>query len=154
MTVVANNRKAAHDYFILETYEAGIVLFGWEIKAIRAHKIQLRDSYARAKNGEMWLLGCHISPLISTSTHEAVDPVRTRKLLLNKREINKIYGRCKKDNCTVIPIEAYFKSGKIKILIALAKGKKLYDKRNAIKQREQKLLADRVTKHSRMSHAK
>lgn len=134
---VAQNKKAYHDYFIEETYEAGIVLQGTEIKSIRAGKVQLKDSYARIHNGEMFLYSVHISPYEQGNRYNH-DPLRTRKLLLHKREIMKLLGETKEAGFALIPLKMYLKNGYAKVLIGLAKGKKKYDKREDLKQKEAK----------------
>ncbi|CEG28951.1 SsrA-binding protein SmpB [Bacillus sp. B-jedd] len=134
---VAQNKKAYHDYFIEETYEAGIVLQGTEIKSIRAGKVQLKDSYARIHNGEMFLYSVHISPYEQGNRYNH-DPLRTRKLLLHKREIIKLLGETKEAGFALIPLKMYLKNGYAKVLIGLAKGKKKYDKREDLKQKEAK----------------
>ena len=135
--VVASNRKARHDYFILDTLEAGLVLKGTEVKSLRSGNANLQDSYALVKNGEVWLFGMHISPYEhgSFSNH---DPRRTRKLLLSKREIRRLLGRVQEKGLTIIPLSIYFKGAYAKIELAIAQGKKSYDKRESIKQREAK----------------
>lgn len=143
---ISNNRKALHDYFIEDKYEAGIVLEGWEIKAIREGKVQLRDSYVKIKGGEIWLLGCHISPLISASTHVHPDSARVKKLLLNKAEIKKLIGKVEQKGYSIIALNLHFKKGKVKVDIALAKGKKLYDKRKVEKEKELNREKDAVIK--------
>ncbi|RJQ50475.1 MAG: SsrA-binding protein SmpB [Nitrospiraceae bacterium] len=133
--VVATNRKAYHDYFIQETYEAGISLLGTEVKSLREGKANLKDSYAIVKNSEVFLLNCHISPY----SHGNIlnhDPLRTRKLLLNRKEINKLYGHITQKGLTLIPLKIYFKNGKAKVEIGLAKGKRQYEKREAVKEKE------------------
>ncbi len=129
------NRKARHEYLIVQTYEAGIVLQGTEVKALRAGKANLVDSYANLNNGEVWLVGAHISVYEqgNINNHE---PTRTRKLLLNKSEIRKLIGKVKEKGLTLIPLRLYFKNGKVKVELALAKGKKVYDKREAIAKRD------------------
>ncbi|WP_053368179.1 SsrA-binding protein SmpB [Bacillus sp. FJAT-27245] len=134
---VAQNKKAYHDYFIEETYEAGIVLQGTEIKSIRAGKVQLKDSYARIHNGEMFLYSVHISPYEQGNRYNH-DPLRTRKLLLHKREIMKLLGETKEAGYALVPLKMYLKNGYAKVLIGLAKGKKKYDKREDLKQKEAK----------------
>ncbi|WP_059172089.1 SsrA-binding protein SmpB [Bacillus sp. FJAT-27445] len=134
---VAQNKKAYHDYFIEETYEAGIVLQGTEIKSIRAGKVQLKDSYARIHNGEMFLYSVHISPYEQGNRYNH-DPLRTRKLLLHKREIMKLLGETKEAGFALVPLKMYLKNGYAKVLIGLAKGKKKYDKREDLKQKEAK----------------
>jgi len=135
MSIVVN-KKASHDYFIEERTEAGLVLQGWEVKAIRAGRAQLKESYVIVKDGEMWLLGCHISPLTSTSTHVAADPVRTRKLLLHGREIARLIGKVERAGYALVPLDLHFTKGRIKLSIGLAKGKKQFDKRESEKQKD------------------
>lgn len=130
-----NNKKAYHDYFILETYEAGIVLQGTEIKSIRVNGANIKDSYAIIKNGEVFLLNMHISHYEQGNIFNH-DETRTRKLLLNKKEINKIKDKIDLEGNTLVPLKLYFKNGKAKILIGIAKGKKNYDKRETIKERD------------------
>jgi SsrA-binding protein len=142
---IAVNRKARHDYFIEETYEAGMVLQGWEVKSLRAAKANLTDSYVLLKNGEAWLLGCNISPLPTVSTHVHPDPTRTRKLLLNQRELNKLYGSIEREGYTAIVLSLYWKGGLAKAKIALAKGKKQYDKRASEKDRDWQRQKQRIT---------
>lgn len=129
--VVTENRKAWHDYFIEETYEAGIALTGTEVKSLRAGKSNLKDSYAQVENGEMYLFNMHISPYEQGNRYN-VDPVRKRKLLLHKNEINRLFGKVKQQGLALVPLKVYFKRGRIKIELALAKGKKQYDKRDAL----------------------
>lgn len=136
MANIASNRKAHHDYFIEEKFEAGIVLEGWEVKAIREGKIQLRDSYVKIKDGEVWLLGCHISALISASSHIDPSADRIRKLLLSKREINRLIGKVEQKGFSLVVLDLHFKHGLVKATLALAKGKKLHDKRATEKEKE------------------
>ncbi|WP_131110821.1 SsrA-binding protein SmpB [Sulfuricystis thermophila] len=133
---IVENKKAFHDYFIEERIEAGLVLEGWEVKAIRAGRVQLKEAYVIIKNGEVWLLGCHISPLSTASTHTKHDPVRTRKLLLHEREIAKLIGKVERAGYALVPLDLHFSKGRIKLTIGLAKGKKQYDKRESEKQRD------------------
>ncbi|MBF8293752.1 MAG: SsrA-binding protein [Bacteroidetes bacterium] len=135
--VVISNRKARHDYFILDTVEAGLVLKGTEVKSLRAGNANLLDSHALVKNGEMWLLGMHISPYKQAS-FEKHDPRRTRKLLLSKREIRRLLGKVQEKGLTIIPLSVYFKGAYAKVELAIAQGKKSYDKREALKQRDAK----------------
>ena len=135
---ISNNRKAFHDYFIEDKFEAGIVLEGWEIKAIREGRAQLKDSYVKIKDGAVWLLGCHISPLISTSTHIIADPSRIKKLLLHSREIDKLIGKVEQRGYSLVALDLHYKKGLVKVDIALAKGKKLHDKRATEKEKESK----------------
>ena len=133
---IALNKKALHDYFIEQKFEAGLVLAGWEVKSLRAGKAQLVDSYVLLKDGEAWLMGAHISPLTSTSTHVIADPTRTRKLLLHKRELGKLFGAVQQKGYACVALSLYWKKHMIKCEIALAKGKKEYDKRHTAKERD------------------
>ncbi len=133
---IAVNRKARHEYFIEETYEAGLSLQGWEVKALRAGRLGLLDSYVLLKDGEAFLLGANITPLLSTSTHYVPEATRTRKLLLNRREIDHLIGAVQQKGFTCIPLSFYWKNGKVKCEIGLAKGKQLHDKRDADKDRD------------------
>ncbi|MDP4105653.1 MAG: SsrA-binding protein SmpB [Bacillota bacterium] len=133
--VVSQNKKAYHDYFIEETYEAGLVLQGTEIKSIRAGKCNLKDSYARIQNGEAWLYSMHISPYEQGNRYNH-DPLRPRKLLLHNKEIAKLYGEAKEAGMALVPLKVYLKNGFAKVLIGLAKGKKNYDKRETLKKKE------------------
>jgi SsrA-binding protein len=133
---IAQNKKAFHDYFIEEKYEAGIVLDGWEVKAIRAGRTQLKEAYVIIRSGELYLLGCHISPLPTASTHVNPDPVRTRKLLLHAEEISKLIGKVERSGYTLVPLDMHFVSGRIKLEIGLAKGKKQHDKRESEKEKD------------------
>jgi len=134
--VVASNRRARHDYDILETFECGIVLTGSEVKSIRDGKIQLKDSFARVQDGEMWLHGVHISPYVYAHGADGHDPDRTRKLLLHRGEIDELMGRTQQESLTLIPLAVYFKDGKAKVELGLARGRKHYDKRQAIAKRD------------------
>jgi SsrA-binding protein len=133
--VVADNRKAFHDYHILESWEAGLVLLGTEIKAIREGRVNLRDSYARVDNGEVWLANVHISPYSHTG-YAHHEEKRQRKLLLHKHEINKLTGLVREKGLTLVPLQLYFKNGRLKTQLALVKGKQAHDKREAIRKRE------------------
>jgi SsrA-binding protein len=135
MSIVAN-KKAYHDYFIEEKLEAGMALDGWEVKAIRAGRAQLKEAYVVVKNGEILLLGAHITPLSTASTHVHADPTRTHKLLLHRSEINRLVGQVERAGYTLVPIDLHFSKGRIKLEIGLAKGKKQYDKREAEKERD------------------
>jgi SsrA-binding protein len=135
--VIAQNKKAYHDYFIEETFEAGLVLQGTEIKAIRAGKVNLKDSYAQIKDGEIFLFGMHVSPYEQGNRYNH-DPLRTRKLLLHKKEIDKLIGETKESGYSVVPVKLYLKNGFAKVLIGLAKGKKKFDKREDLKKKEAK----------------
>lgn len=144
--IVADNRQARFRYEILETYEAGIELKGTEVKSIREGKANLRDGYALIRNGEAWLLNMHISPYEHSSAFFNHDPRRTRRLLLHKQEIRKLIGKVEQEGLTLIPLKMYLKKGLVKITIALGKGKKLHDKRESIKQRDDKREMARATK--------
>jgi SsrA-binding protein len=133
---IADNKKAYHDYFIEDRYEAGLMLEGWEVKSIRAGRVQLKESYVVVKNGEVFLIGCHISPLPTASTHIHPDPTRTRKLLLHGEEISRLIGKTERAGYTLVPVNLHYAKGRIKLEIGLAKGKKQHDKRAAEKERE------------------
>ncbi len=133
---IAENKKAYHEYFIEDRFEAGMVLEGWEVKAIRAGRAQIKEAYVLLKDGEAFLLGAHISPLISTSTHVQADPVRTRKLLLHAAQIAKLIGKVERAGYALVPLDLHYTKGRIKLDIGLAKGKKQYDKRDSEKQRD------------------
>ena len=133
---IVQNKKAFHDYFIEEKYETGMVLEGWEVKAIREGRVQLKEAYVIIRNGELYLIGSHISPLMTASTHIHPDPVRTRKLLLHAEEIRRLIGKVERAGYTLIPLDMHYKGGRIKLEIGLAKGKKQHDKRESEKQKE------------------
>lgn len=135
---IVQNKKAFHDYFIEERFEAGLALEGWEVKAIRAGRTQLKEAYVIVSNGELFLLGSHITPLPTASTHIQPDPTRTRKLLLNASEINKLIGAVERAGYTLVPIDMHFVRGRVKLEIGLAKGKKQHDKRESEKDRDWK----------------
>ncbi|MFS9508804.1 SsrA-binding protein SmpB [Legionella pneumophila] len=145
-STIALNRKAGFDYFIEDQYEAGLVLEGWEVKSLRAGKINLSDSHVIIKYGEAFLLGAQIQPLPTASTHFIPDPARTRKLLMNKKELNHLIGSVERQGYTIVPLSLYWKKNKIKIKIALAKGKKEHDKRDTIKDREWQRDRSRIMK--------
>ncbi len=134
--VVCQNKKAYHDYFIEETFEAGIMLMGTEVKSLRLGKANLKDSYARIKGEEIFLINTHISPYTQADSFKQIDPNRTRKLLLHKKEILKLIGTTRTKGFTLIPTKIYFKKGKAKVEVALAKGKSLYDKRDTLKKKD------------------
>ena len=140
------NKKARHDFFIEEKFEAGLVLEGWEVKSLRAGKVQIRDSYILLKDGEAFLFGALITPLPTASTHIKPDPQRTRKLLLNRREINKLIGHVERKGYAVVPTAMYWKKGRAKIEIALARGKQSHDKRQAEKDRDWQRQKQRLLK--------
>jgi SsrA-binding protein len=133
---IVDNKKAFHEYFIEERYEAGLMLQGWEVKAIRAGRSQLKEAYVILKKEEVWLIGCHISPLPTASTHINPDPVRSRKLLLHAHEIRKLIGKVQQAGYTLMPLNLHFSKGRVKLEIGLAKGKKLHDKRAVQKDRD------------------
>ncbi|MBG9547754.1 SsrA-binding protein SmpB [Cytobacillus firmus] len=141
--MVAQNKKAYHDYAIEETYEAGIVLQGTEIKSIRAGKVNLKDSYARIQNNEIYLFGMHVSPYEQGNRYNH-DPLRTRKLLLHRKEISKLIGESKEVGYSIVPLKIYLKNGYAKVLIGLARGKKKYDKREDLKKKEAKREVERA----------
>ena len=140
--LIANNKKAYHDYFILETYEAGISLAGTEVKSMRMGKCSIKESFIRIENGEVFVYGMHISPYEKGNIFNK-DPLRVRKLLLHKNEILKIFGKMKEQGITVVPLQVYFSGSLVKVEIGLAKGKKLYDKRADIAKKDQKREAQR-----------
>jgi len=148
---IISNKKAFHDFFIEERFEAGIVLEGWEVKAIRAGKGQLKDSYVKIKNHEIWLLGFNVAPMVSTSTHIRADAARLKKLLLHRREIDRLIGKVEQRGYSLIALDLHYKKGKVKAEIALAKGKKLHDKRATEKEREgQKEAAQAIKAYKRL----
>jgi SsrA-binding protein len=148
MTIV-ENKKAFHDYFIEERYEAGMVLHGWEVKAIRAGRIQLKEAYVIVRKGEVFLFGAHISPLLTASTHVSPDPIRTRKLLLNAEEIKKLIGKVERAGYTLVPLNLHYTKGRVKCEIGLAKGKKQHDKRESDKQRDWQREQQSIMKQNR-----
>ncbi len=133
---IAQNRRARHEYFIEDKFEAGLALMGWEIKSMRAGKANITDAYVLMKGNEAWLLGAHITPLIQASTHVIAEPTRTRKLLLNRREINRIMGAIQQKGHTCVPLSLYWHHGLVKCEIAVVKGKQLHDKRDTEKDRD------------------
>ena len=133
---IVQNRKAFHDYFVEERYEAGLVLEGWEVKAVRYGRAQINDAYVIVKNGALWLIGAHISPLLSASTHVTPDPARTRKLLMHAGEIRRLVGKVEQRGYTLIPLDLHYAKGRIKIQVALAKGKLKHDKRASEREKE------------------
>lgn len=143
--VLATNRKAYHDYHIEETHEAGVVLTGTEIKSVRAGSVNLRDSYAQVRNGEMWLMNVHIAPY-EPASRQNVDPYRDRKMLMHRKEILRLLGRVQEKGLTLIPLRMYLKKNKAKVEIGLARGKKQYDKREAIAKRDNAREIDRAVK--------
>ncbi|MBQ1334704.1 MAG: SsrA-binding protein SmpB [Clostridia bacterium] len=145
LKTVAKNKKAFHDYFILEKFEAGIELFGTEVKSVRLGQLNLKDSYCFIKDGELFVRGMHISPYEKGNIFNK-DPLRERKLLMHKREINRLFGKMKQDGCAIVPLSVYFKGPRVKVEVALTKGKKEYDKRQSIASRDAGREIDRAMK--------
>jgi SsrA-binding protein len=133
---IVDNKKAFHDYFIEERFEAGLALEGWEVKSIRAGRVQIKEAYVVLKSAEVWLIGCHISPMTTASTHVKPDPTRTRKLLLHAAEIRKLIGKVERAGYALVPLDLHYTKGRIKLEIGLAKGKKDFDKRETEKKRD------------------
>jgi SsrA-binding protein len=133
---IVQNKKAFHDYFIEDRFEAGIALEGWEVKAIRAGRVQIKEAYVIVSTGELFLIGCHISPLPAASTHITPDPTRTRKLLLHASEISRLIGSVERAGYTLLPLDMHYRNGRVKVEIGLAKGKKQYDKRRDEKEKD------------------
>ncbi len=146
--VVSNNKKAFHDYFIEEKMEAGIELAGTEVKSIRQGKVNLKDAFCHVKDGELFIYGMHVSPYEQGNIFNK-DPMRVRKLLMHRQEIRRLYAKIKQDGYTLVPLSVYFRRAKVKVSIGLAKGKKLYDKRNAAAARDAKREMDRTLKSQR-----
>jgi SsrA-binding protein len=146
---VAQNRRARHEYDILETFECGMELRGAEVKSIRLGQVTLQDAYARVDDGELWLMGCHIAPYEYSNGFGIVDPERRRKLLVHRHEIDELKGRVAQQSLTLVPLSMYFKDGRAKVEIALARGRRLYDKRHAIAERDASRDAAREIKNSR-----
>ncbi|MEE2730926.1 MAG: SsrA-binding protein SmpB [Pseudomonadota bacterium] len=147
-STIALNKKAKHEFFLETRFEAGLALEGWEVKSLREGKVNFMDSYVLMKDGEAFLFGCHISPLSTVSTHFVPDPTRTRKLLLHRTELGRIFGAITKKQLTCVPLALYWKNGVVKCEIALAKGKKLHDKRATEKDRDWNREKSRVLKSS------
>lgn len=143
---IAVNRKARFDYSIEETFEAGLSLQGWEVKSLRAGKAQLSESYVHVRGGQAQLIGAHITPLTSASTHVSADPTRTRRLLMHRKELDRLTGLVERQGMTLVPLELYWKKGRAKLAIGLAKGKKQHDKRATLKDRDWKLDKARLLK--------
>jgi len=143
---IARNKKARHDFFVEDRFEAGIALQGWEVKSLRSGNVQLKESYVLVKDGEAFLFGCHISPLAATSTHVHPDPTRSRKLLLHRRELDTLIGAVERKGYTLVPLALYWKYGRAKLEIGLAKGKKAHDKRATEKDRDWKREKERIMK--------
>jgi SsrA-binding protein len=146
---IADNKKAFHDFFIEEQFEAGIVLQGWEVKAIRAGRVQLKEAYVIIKNGEIFLFGAHIGALPTASTHIHPDSVRTRKLLLHAEEIKKLIGKVERSGYTMVPLNMHYLNGRVKCQIGLAKGKKQHDKRETEKERDWQREQQKIMKQHR-----
>ncbi|NIR58555.1 MAG: SsrA-binding protein SmpB [Gammaproteobacteria bacterium] len=145
--MIAVNRRARHDYFIEERIEAGLELEGWEVRSLRSGRAQIAEAYVVIKRGEAWLLGAHVAPLPSASTHIVPDPARTRKLLLHRREIDRLIGAVERKGYTLVPLQLYWKRGRAKLEIGLAKGKRKHDKRETEKQRDWEREKQRVMRH-------
>jgi SsrA-binding protein len=145
---IAENRKARHDYFIEEQFEAGLALEGWEVKSLREGRANLKEGYAVIRNGEAWLVGANISPMASASTHVVPDPVRSRKLLLNRRELDRLMGAVEREGYTMVPLSLYWKGGRAKLGLGLARGKKQHDKRAAEKDRDWQRQRQRLLRRS------
>ncbi|MGB6241208.1 MAG: SsrA-binding protein SmpB [Castellaniella sp.] len=144
---IVDNRKATHDYFIEERFEAGLVLEGWEVKAIRAGHVQLKESYVIVRDGALWILGMHISPLPTASTHIHPNATRTRKLLLHRQEISKLIGKVEQRGYALVPLNLHYKGGRIKLDFGLGRGKKLHDKRDTQRDKDWAREKERLMKH-------
>lgn len=149
-STIARNKKARHEYFVEETFEAGLMLQGWEVKSLRAGRVQLTESYVHIRNGEAWLLGAHISPLTTASTHIHPEPTRTRKLLLHRQQLDRLIGAVERKGYTLVPLNLHWSKGKAKLEIGLAKGKKQHDKRATQKERDWKRQKARILKSSNL----
>ncbi len=146
--VIAVNRKARHDYFIDDTFEAGLVLEGWEVKSLRAGNAQLKESYVYLRNGEAWLIGAHLSPLTTTSSHVKADPTRSRKLLLHRQELDRLIGAVERKGMALVPLDLHWHKGRAKLTVGMARGKKQYDKRADKKDRDWQRQKARILKGS------
>ena len=146
--VIVNNKKARHEYFIEDTFEAGVALQGWEVKSLRAKKTQLTDTYVLIKDGEAFLFGCHVAPLDSSSTHVVADPTRTKKLLLHKKELARLFSATQQKGYTCVCTKLYWKSHLVKAQIALTKGKQAHDKRATLKDRQWNIEKQRLVRHN------
>jgi SsrA-binding protein len=144
---IIDNRKASHEYFIEDRYEAGMVLQGWEVKAIREGRVQLAESYVIVRDGELWIIGMHVSPLPTASTHIHPDATRTRKLLLHSEEISKLIGKVEQRGYTLVPLNLHYKAGLVKLDFALGRGKKLHDKRDTARDKDWAREKERIMKH-------
>ncbi len=145
--IIAQNRRARHEYFLEDRFEAGLVLEGWEVKSLRAGRLSLNESYIQIHQGEAWLHGAHISPMLSASTHVHPDEIRKRKLLLHRYELNRLIGAVDRKGYTLVPVSMYWKNGRAKLEVALAKGKQLHDKRAVAKDRDWQREKARLFKH-------
>jgi len=145
--VIAVNRRARHDYFIEDRFEAGLALEGWEVKCLREGRAQLAEAYVTVKNGEAWLIGAHFSPLSTTSTHVKADPTRSRKLLLHRGELDRLTGSVERKGYALVPLDLHWHKGRAKLDVGLAKGKKQHDKRAAGKERDWQRQKERILKH-------
>jgi len=145
---IIQNKKATHDYFIEDRYEAGLALLGWEAKAIRSGRANIKEAYVIVRDGEVWLFGGHITPLPEASTHVVTDPTRTRKLLLHAKEIDKLIGKVERAGYTLVPLNLHYSRGRIKLEVGLAKGKKQHDKRDADRDRDWKRQQQRIMKQN------
>ncbi|MCZ7561925.1 MAG: SsrA-binding protein SmpB [Burkholderiaceae bacterium] len=148
---IVQNKKATHDFFIEERFEAGIALEGWEVKAIRAGRVQLKEGYVIVRGAELYLIGAHITPLPEASTHVNPDPVRTRKLLLHAAQIAKLIGKVERAGYTLVPLDLHYSRGRVKVEIGLARGKKQHDKREVEREREWQRERERLLKQGRKS---
>jgi SsrA-binding protein len=146
---VAENRKARHDYFVDERYEAGLALLGWEVKALRAGRLQLKEGYVLLRDGEAYLFGAHVAPLPTTSTHVIADPTRSRKLLMHRRQLDQLIGAVERKGYTLVPLQVYWKDGRAKLEVGLARGKKQHDKRDTDRERDWQREKERYMKASR-----
>ncbi len=147
-TTIVRNKKASHDFFMEDTFEAGMVLLGWEVKSMRQKKVQLTDSYVLIKDGEAWLLGCNVVPLNTASTHVICEPDRTKKLLLHRKELARLFSSTAQKGHTCVATKLYWKGPHVKCQIALAKGKQAHDKREVVKEREWAIEKQRVVRHA------
>lgn len=146
--LIADNRRARHDYFIEETFEAGLVLMGWEVKSLRDGRAQIAEAYVILKNSEAFLIGAHMLPLLSASTHVHPEPTRTRKLLLNAKEISRLIGKTERAGYTVVPLDLHWTRGRAKVSIGLVKGKKQHDKRADLKDKDWARQKERIMRHT------
>lgn len=144
---IVQNKKATHDFFIEERFEAGIALEGWEVKAIRAGHVQIKEAYVIVRNEEIFLIGCHVTPLTAASTHVQADPVRTRKLLMHSEEIRKLIGKVERAGYTLVPLDLHYTRGRVKLEVGLAKGKKQHDKRDAERDKDWKREQQRIMRN-------